>query len=264
MNNNKQDYYNQEIFWEEDLNHIQRERIRIDEIIKYIPKDVNTILDVGCGNGAVLNRLVVNNNYNRLVGVDFSETALKYVRTEKYLMNVNKLKFEDRSFDLLLCNEVLEHLTHLDYQKVITELSRVAKKYILVTTPNNENLETLLVCCPECNSWFNQEYHVRSFNELKLSYLFKEYRVLAFLEIGENRKMIRHNNFSKLFAIYNLNRRPSIYAKCPQCELSIADYFTSSSEQKYSMVKRLLAKLSLTFLKQYYSKPWLLALYERK
>jgi len=264
MKNSKKDYYNQEIFWENDLYSIPREKIRIDEIIRNIPEDVITILDIGCGNGAVLNKLLESSKYERLVGIDFSETALKYVKTEKYLMNIENLIFKDKSFDLVICNEVLEHLPYQEYNSALKEITRVAKKYILVTTPNQEDLESNLVCCPECNAWFNQEYHVRSFNKDKLFKLFESFECKIISEIGDEIPRIKHNSITRLFNIYYIKRTPSNYSKCPQCEMIMSDYNKFKSDDNKSFIQKFLIKLSLIFTNKEYHKLWLLALYERK
>lgn len=51
------------------------------------------------------------------------------------LGDVRYLPFKDKSFDAIICMEVLEHLQKGDGEKLLSELERVARKQILLTTP---------------------------------------------------------------------------------------------------------------------------------
>ncbi len=91
-------YYDQVELWERDLLSIPAERERIISTIELIPSDVQTILDVGCGNGTFLN--VLPNKY-QAVGLDSSQEALKYVKTKAIHGDIAALPFGSASFDWL-------------------------------------------------------------------------------------------------------------------------------------------------------------------
>lgn len=88
------------------------------------------ILDVGCGSGLVLKR-AFDLGYSDLLGADlvpksvFPEIHIKQA-------NIEHLPFEDKQYDIVICNHTLEHV--LDLPKAISELKRVAKKMI-ITVP---------------------------------------------------------------------------------------------------------------------------------
>src|SRR5689334_16454579 len=82
-----------------------REKVRVFE--QMIPEDVASVVDVGCGDGAVTDALVRG---RRVVGVDSSRTALAHVKTESVLADARNLPFADGSFDLGLSSQMLEHL----------------------------------------------------------------------------------------------------------------------------------------------------------
>jgi ubiquinone/menaquinone biosynthesis C-methylase UbiE len=48
--------------------------------------------------------------------------------------SIYDIPFKDRSFDLVICNEVLEHVD--DPGKALSELERVTKKYCLISVPH--------------------------------------------------------------------------------------------------------------------------------
>lgn len=97
------------------------------------------VLDVGCGEGYTLNRLVRAGIGNCLVGIDVSETAIilgKKLFPDLTLIqgDIYNLPFDDNLFDTVICTEVLEHLR--EPQKAIRELKRVSNKYLLLSVPN--------------------------------------------------------------------------------------------------------------------------------
>jgi len=87
------------------------------------------VLDVGCDK-AVLRELCAPERY---VGIDFSPEA----DVKQDLMADGRLPFPERSFDGVVCSDVLEHLENL--HQVFGELVRVTRDHLLVTLPNNWN-----------------------------------------------------------------------------------------------------------------------------
>jgi SAM-dependent methyltransferase len=51
------------------------------------------------------------------------------------------LPFQDRSFDTVLLFEVLEHVAN--FEPLLAEAFRVARKNVLITVPNSENIEQM-------------------------------------------------------------------------------------------------------------------------
>ncbi len=105
--------------------------------IKDLP--VKTVLDAGCGEGFILSEFKNRNIGNDLEGIDFSEEALAIGRKMFPYLELRKediynLPYEDNSFDLVICTEVMEHLENPD--KVVDEIMRVSKKYCLFSVPN--------------------------------------------------------------------------------------------------------------------------------
>lgn len=184
MKDNRKVYEN--LNWQELTEHVLKDKIEV--ILKAIPPDVKTILDVGCGNGAITN--VLGKHYD-VTGLDRSETALAFVKTKKVKSDSSKIRFADNSFDLVFSSEVLEHIPENDFEKTISELKRVSKKYLMISVPNAENLEKSLIQCVSCGYVYNRSYHLRSFNENSLRILFSEYHLMEVKKIG---KKVRYYN----------------------------------------------------------------------
>ena len=112
--------------------------------------DFDSVLDVGCGFGRIIRRVLQKFGDVRITGLDFSKTMLEnarhYVRKDVKLVygDASRMPFKDASFDLVLSNEVLLHVPPSKIGKVRSEMARVARKYIVMVefyTPVKEKLE---------------------------------------------------------------------------------------------------------------------------
>lgn len=97
------------------------------------------ILDAGCGEGFTAAFIGKRMPEVEIVGLDVSPGAIGYARqhhgafAEYRVGSIYDLPFEDRSFDLVLCSEVLEHLDQPE--KALAEIKRVASRHVLLTVP---------------------------------------------------------------------------------------------------------------------------------
>lgn len=272
MRNHHKEYYEQPVFWEKDYMKDPEEKKRIEEIINCIPVDVKSILDVGCGNGTFLNTLTsfFPKRFNALIGMDTSREALKHSRTRKILGNIDNIPFKNNCFDLLTALEVLEHLPQEDFQKGILELQRVSRKYLIITVPNDQNLELLLVRCPKCCCCFNPYFHLRSFNKNYLNGLLSDFKLIEIKELGNTVKSYP-TYYTKLQYLLQVWRKvsPPPTAICPQCGFhpkKIA--YNSKNNSNFSnflwnfilLFNRLVKLLIIPKEKR----RWLVAIYEKK
>ncbi len=94
------------------------------------------VLDVGCGPGFLMHFLAelgvaVN-------GIDFSPTSCELapasVRDLITIGDVGDQHVPERSFDLVICREVLEHLTILQVRRTIEQLCRASSRFVYATT----------------------------------------------------------------------------------------------------------------------------------
>jgi 2-polyprenyl-3-methyl-5-hydroxy-6-metoxy-1,4-benzoquinol methylase len=102
-------------------------------------KKVDSILDVGCGEGFTLNRLKEKGIGKKLEGLEYLSAAIElgkktYPDIKIIQGSIYELPYKDDSFDLVLCTEVLEHLE--EPEKALKELVRVSNKYLVISVPN--------------------------------------------------------------------------------------------------------------------------------
>ena len=85
-----------------------------------------TVLDIGCQDLFFYN-LTKDKHKVTLADINPKNELIKKE-------DIQKLSFEDKSFDIVLCQEVLEHLP--DPIKAIKELKRVSREKVIITVPN--------------------------------------------------------------------------------------------------------------------------------
>lgn len=267
MENFENNYYNQEDLWEEELRKTAHEMKRFKKTRSLIPHDVSSILDVGCGEGSFLRSL--DDNYEKM-GFDVSKEALKHIEGPTTRGDISSMPFSSNSYDLLSVLEVLEHLSYPKYKKAISEIERVSKNYIIVSVPNDENLEQKLVNCPKCYAKFNSYRHVRSFTPDRLKHLFENFEVTNLLEIGP--VITSHNYPTFLVSAYKSWKKPAPpeTAICPQCGYSPTGEKKAQAWERgdKSSLKTTVVSVLKSFVKTIWKldkkRRWLLALYESK
>lgn len=112
---------------------------RLDAVIGHTTGDAappGNPLEVGCGEGVISDRL--RQRFGRCVSIDLPDAGLRSEwRTRPgpaYLhADALALPFRDSAFDLIVCVEVLEHLT--DPERGLRELARVGSRHLVVSVP---------------------------------------------------------------------------------------------------------------------------------
>jgi 2-polyprenyl-3-methyl-5-hydroxy-6-metoxy-1,4-benzoquinol methylase len=99
-----------------------------------------SLLDVGCGEGVLVQRLARHLGSSRVVGVDLEEDSIQagWARhmadnLEYRAMDGGELPFAAAEFDMVSAIEVLEHVP--DPQRTLAEMSRCAERHLLVSVP---------------------------------------------------------------------------------------------------------------------------------
>jgi SAM-dependent methyltransferase len=110
---------------------------RLDLIRQFVPIEEQSILDVGCGIGMYLHR--VGDFTARAYGIDVSLNRLRTAAESvpNVLAAVGEhLPFADRSFDMVLLNEVIEHVQ--DDRQTLQECLRILRPggHIVIFAPN--------------------------------------------------------------------------------------------------------------------------------
>ena len=97
--------------------------------------DFESILEVGCSNGAAVKYLQKNDK--KAFGIDVANIAIRYAQEKYGTINCNEasvldIPFKDKWFDAVFTCDVLEHLMPEDIDKGISEIKRVAKDILFI------------------------------------------------------------------------------------------------------------------------------------
>jgi len=99
-----------------------------------------SLLDVGCGEGVLVQRWAQRLGDARVVGIDLEEPSVQAgwaehqaPNLEYRVMSAAQLPFADGEFDLVSAIEVLEHLPAPE--RTLAEMARCADRHLLVSVP---------------------------------------------------------------------------------------------------------------------------------
>lgn len=106
----------------------------------FIPSRFDSVIDVGCGKGTTGVILKAYRDVKTTVGLEIFKPYLEHCeKTNAYDVLVNhdlnaeRIPFDDKAFDLVLCLDVIEHLEKAPALKLLKELKRIGRKVVLVT-----------------------------------------------------------------------------------------------------------------------------------
>lgn len=125
-------------------NPIQRaliERFHRRIVAEIVALGPGSFLDAGCGEGFVAQRILDAVPDVELTGCDLSTSALAIARhanpgAEFVSGSVINLPFADKSFDVVGCFEVLEHLPDDLPRQALGEFARVARRGVVLSVPH--------------------------------------------------------------------------------------------------------------------------------
>ncbi len=133
-------------------------------------KPFASILDVGCGTGAILSVVVTQNIHVAASGIDISEkmiekaTEIMAGKAELIIGDADDLPWNDSSFDLVICNSSFHH--YPEPLKVLIEIRRILKSNgrIIIADPWWSDLKRSLINW-YLNTPLNLEGDVRIYSE---------------------------------------------------------------------------------------------------
>ncbi len=131
---------------------------------------LDPVVDMGCGLGFLTEELLRRGQ--RVTAIDSSASSVERVRErlgsgdgrlDTRVGELERIPVEDGAAGSLFLIEVLEHLPPEGRDRVASEVARVVRPggCLVLTTPNEEDLDAKKVACPECGCVFHRVQHMQ-------------------------------------------------------------------------------------------------------
>jgi 2-polyprenyl-3-methyl-5-hydroxy-6-metoxy-1,4-benzoquinol methylase len=176
-----------------------------DSVVKLVKRNgarlKGEILDFGCGPGYLVESLLRNGVAAE--GADFSADSVQLLRDRlaenalfrgAHVLDSIPSSLPSERYDVVFFVETIEHLLDEDLSDTIAEIRRILKPggQIIVTTPNDEDLDKNECLCPDCGASFHRIQHVRQWTAESLtSYL----RLRGFERVAIRKTFFRPSSF---------------------------------------------------------------------
>lgn len=120
------------------------------------------VLEVGAGNGYF--SYYLKDSCDLLVTDINKETLSLNPIEKKKVCDANALPFKDKSFEVVMCFDILHHVDAPN--KVVNELQRVSKKYVVLIEPNGNNIVQKLMFLLIPREWGLFKFSTKYFKNL--------------------------------------------------------------------------------------------------
>jgi len=175
------------------------------------------VLDLGCGDGELLNYL---KKERHITGYGIEKDPDKWLKSLKKGVNVLQVdieaglpEFEDDSFDVVILSKTIQSMHNTE--EIIDEMLRVGKQ-VIVTFPNfgywKDRIQSIQGVMPKSKelpySWFNTpNVHLCTINDFDDLCRVNKYKIVNRLVLTDNQSVRFFPNLFGALALYNLVNR---------------------------------------------------------
>lgn len=113
--------------------------------------NIKSVLEIGVGSKIVANTL---KEYGMSVTTcDFDKNV-----SPDIVADIRRLPLEDKSFDVAMACQVLEHIPFEDFESGLKELRRISKKYVVVSLPYRSSYFEFVIKFPFIRKLFKKNF----------------------------------------------------------------------------------------------------------
>jgi ubiquinone/menaquinone biosynthesis C-methylase UbiE len=233
------------------------ERVRIASLMAMFPQ-AETVLEIGARFGRITK--ILASRYPRVVALDLERPTWELTGVETVQGDVRNLDFPDKTFDLVVCTEVLEHVPGVE--SAVAELVRVSRNYALIGVPFQQDTRVGQTTCRECGRTNPPYGHVNRFDEAHLHKLFLPMTPDRIERIGEPSK--EKTNALSSWLMSRAGNPYGSYAQlepCIHCDAKIVSPEPMNLSQRAAAgVAERIRRVQVSFAKPW--APWLHVLYQ--
>ncbi|MBZ0170159.1 MAG: class I SAM-dependent methyltransferase [Kofleriaceae bacterium] len=160
------------------------EQQRTTDLLRFMPARGRSALDIGARDGHF--SLLMADRFEGVTALDLTEPNIPHPKIRCVRGNAAAMQFTDGSFDFVFCAEVLEHVPPSALLKVCQEIERVSSHRILIGVPYKQDIRVGRTTCYTCGKPNPPWGHVNSFDEKRITKLFRLCKVEAISFVGLN------------------------------------------------------------------------------
>lgn len=156
---------------------VRRYRRMLELLVKDLP--FHSALEIGSGEGYILSYIRCVRPEVYLVGSDISFDIVKKSRSRGFqftwcVARGENLPFANKSFDLVIACEVLEHV--FTPELVLSEMQRVSREFCIVSVPNEPLWRILNILRAQyIHDWGNTPGHIHHWSVKGITELISKY-----------------------------------------------------------------------------------------
>ena len=124
---------------------------QIDLISEFSGKNGEKILEIGKGNGFV-------SDYLKRSGFDVATFDFDENLDPDIVGDVREINLPENSFDVVTAFEILEHIPFNDVESVLEEISKITKRYVIISLPYRSTSFEFVLKFPGIRSLLNREF----------------------------------------------------------------------------------------------------------
>ena len=186
------------------------EQQRAADVMSLVPRGYRTVLDAGCREGSYSLRLT--EYFDSVTALDLRQPLLHHAKVTCVAGDLTRLTYPDRSFDVVFCTEVLEHIPALE--QAVSEIKRVVRHAVVIGVPYKQDIRIGRTTCAACGRISPPWGHVNVFDEQRIVTLFRPFHLCAKLLTGVDSE--KTNALAAWFT--DKGRNPyGIYERGQQC-----------------------------------------------
>ena len=189
---------------------------RVRHFVELVPDTMQTALEIGARSGLMTELLAPR--FHRLTAFDLTLPQLDIPGVVPVAGDATRLEFDDNTFDVVICAEVLEHIPPELMPKACDELKRVARHQVVIGVPNRQDLRVERLNCNACGRTSPPYGHLNQFDKDSLTRLFAPLVPQTMTSLGPHAEQTNPLSTALMNWAGNPMGTYSQHEPCPWCD----------------------------------------------